>query len=320
MTGSARREDPGPVALHRTVDPQEFLAACAGALAADPVEFNLPATVAHSEASRGVHGSTYLWLEDAGTVRAVCLCYPGEPVSLSGAGAGEAEAFVDALLDDPVVDTEEDRARPPVSDDRGPVGSGSLARGVRGPVDGARAFARRWQERTGQGIDREMAQGVYVCDRLDPPSGVPGSPRQAVPDDVSTAFDRFVAFAAEVGVGPPRRQAVESVVTGGRLWWWEDRDRSPDPVAMGAVTPAPVGVARVGAVHTPPEHRRHGYASALTAHLTARVLAAGHRVMLYTDLDNPTSNGIYAAIGYRRVGDSLALWFDRPAEQGPAGP
>jgi predicted GNAT family acetyltransferase len=31
--------------------------------------------------------------------------------------------------------------------------------------------------------------------------------------------------------------------------------------------------------------------------------------MLYTDLANPTSNGIYAAIGYRRLGETVELAF-----------
>jgi predicted GNAT family acetyltransferase len=31
--------------------------------------------------------------------------------------------------------------------------------------------------------------------------------------------------------------------------------------------------------------------------------------MLYTDLANPTSNAIYQALGYRRVGDSISITF-----------
>jgi predicted GNAT family acetyltransferase len=31
--------------------------------------------------------------------------------------------------------------------------------------------------------------------------------------------------------------------------------------------------------------------------------------MLYTDLANPTSNAIYVAMGYRRVGDAVNIAF-----------
>jgi predicted GNAT family acetyltransferase len=32
--------------------------------------------------------------------------------------------------------------------------------------------------------------------------------------------------------------------------------------------------------------------------------------MLFTDLANPTSNGVYVRLGYRRVGDSVRWRFD----------
>jgi predicted GNAT family acetyltransferase len=75
------------------------------------------------------------------------------------------------------------------------------------------------------------------------------------------------------------------------------------------VTAAFGGVCRVQLVYTPPERRGHGYAAALVAALTAEQLSAGRRCMLYTDLANPTSNGLYRRIGYRWVGESRALVF-----------
>lgn len=35
--------------------------------------------------------------------------------------------------------------------------------------------------------------------------------------------------------------------------------------------------------------------------------------MLYTDLANPTSNGVYARLGFRRVGDASEWLFEGPA-------
>jgi hypothetical protein len=63
-------------------------------------------------------------------------------------------------------------------------------------------------------------------------------------------------------------------------------------------------------VYTPPELRGRGYASALTAHVSAEQLAAGRSFcFLYTDLANPTSNRIYVALGYERVCDSVEYAF-----------
>jgi RimJ/RimL family protein N-acetyltransferase len=54
-----------------------------------------------------------------------------------------------------------------------------------------------------------------------------------------------------------------------------------------------------GPVYTPPAHRRHGYAAAVTANATATALEKGAaQVVLYTDVDNPTSNSVYMSIGY----------------------
>ncbi len=61
----------------------------------------------------------------------------------------------------------------------------------------------------------------------------------------------------------------------------------------------------IGPVYTPPEHREHGYASAVTAAAAAWGLAAGARhVVLFTDLANPVSNSIYPRLGFRPVHDS----------------
>jgi len=89
-------------------------------------------------------------------------------------------------------------------------------------------------------------------------------------------------------------------IRGGGLRVWEDNT----PVSMaGASGPTPNGI-RVGAVYTPPERRRRGYASGLVAALSQEQLDAGKRFcFLYTDLANPTSNKIYQDIGYEAVSD-----------------
>jgi predicted GNAT family acetyltransferase len=60
----------------------------------------------------------------------------------------------------------------------------------------------------------------------------------------------------------------------------------------------------INAVYTPPELRGRGYATGCVASLSARMLDEGRTFcVLYTDLANPTSNAIYARIGYRGIRD-----------------
>jgi uncharacterized protein len=88
---------------------------------------------------------------------------------------------------------------------------------------------------------------------------------------------------------------------------WEN-DRPVSLAGWGGETPNGV---RVGPVYTPPAHRRRGYGSAVTAAVTAERLAAGRRFcFLYTDLANPTSNRIYASLGYEPVCDSVDCAFE----------
>ena len=53
-----------------------------------------------------------------------------------------------------------------------------------------------------------------------------------------------------------------------------------------------------------PAARGRGYATALVAALARALLAAGRRrLFLVTDVANPTSNAIYARIGFRPEND-----------------
>jgi predicted GNAT family acetyltransferase len=83
------------------------------------------------------------------------------------------------------------------------------------------------------------------------------------------------------------------------------------PVALVVHSPEVAGTRRIGPVYTPPALRGRGYATVATAELSQLLLNAGaERCMLFTDLANPTSNKIYASIGYVRFGDWRELRFE----------
>ncbi|WP_420713399.1 GNAT family N-acetyltransferase [Streptomyces sp. NRRL WC-3549] len=90
---------------------------------------------------------------------------------------------------------------------------------------------------------------------------------------------------------------MDDRIAHGGLVLWED---GGVPVSMAGVSRTVAGTARVSVVYTPPEHRGRGYAAAVTAGAgrTAREAGAGE-VLLFADLANPTSNGVYLRIGDR---------------------
>ncbi|MCX7789738.1 MAG: GNAT family N-acetyltransferase, partial [Chloroflexaceae bacterium] len=143
-----------------------------------------------------------------------------------------------------------------------------------------------------------------------PPAPPPGHMRLATEEDRPLLECWFNAFRAEVCPGNARGDSQDTVTR-----WLTSPDRQlylwevDAPVAMAGVAgPTPHGV-RISAVYTPPEHRRHGYASALVAAISQIQLNAGKRCFLYADLNNPTSNHVYQAIGFEPVVDSVELRF-----------
>jgi predicted GNAT family acetyltransferase len=102
----------------------------------------------------------------------------------------------------------------------------------------------------------------------------------------------------------PDEAAMLRRIDGHAVWFWEVDGQ---PVHLTCVNPPTFGVARIGPVFTPVEHRGRGYASAAVAELSQRLLADGTRVFLYTDQANPTSNAVYRSLGYEPVVDMVDL-------------
>lgn len=177
---------------------------------------------------------------------------------------------------------------------------------VEGVPPVAQAFARQWSTLTGRPHREVVSKRLHRLGRFCP-QVAPGAARVAGPDDVDLIANWDTAFDIDVGEPPSnRRPGAEKAVQSRRRWLWEHDDK---PVSMVGHTPTVAGVARVGPVYTPDEQRGHGYASALTTYVTNRLLDHGFDVCLYTDLANPTSNKIYAQIGYQPVADLVRISF-----------
>ena len=106
---------------------------------------------------------------------------------------------------------------------------------------------------------------------------------------------------------PQLDDVAERTIGRGSVYLWIDANAPRATVAYGRVTAT--GCAIYG-VYTPPESRRRGYATAAVATLSKRLLESGRSFCsLYTDLANPTSNSIYAKIGYEPVRDDTQISF-----------
>ncbi len=277
--------------LTRFASAGEFLARAESFLLAHEAANNLILGIcANLTARPGFFGEAPPYLatvEDADrVVMAAILTPPHRPV-LSLVEPGETIADAVALV---ARDLRAERARLP---------------GVMAPSPVSFEFARRWQTISGQAFVPGLKERIYQLDAVRPIQGVPGRLRRATESDRALLRRWIVAFTEE-SMGEeepvePDRWVDGMLSTPNRgLFLWEDGG----PVSMvGFGGPTRHGM-RIGPVYTPPERRRHGYASAATAAVSEWILDGGRRFcFLFTDLANPTSNRIYQAIGYQPVVD-----------------
>ncbi len=193
---------------------------------------------------------------------------------------------------------------PLVRDVRSSVGT---LPGVLGPRQAASAFVRAWCERGTETATLSMSSRIYRAARAAPPSGAAGAMRPSVDTDhdlLTRWLDAFTTEALPEGaVHDTSERELERRRSDPDGGWrlWEVEGRVVSLAGFGSRTPNGI---RVGPVYTPTEFRRKGYASALVGRMTGELLDGGHRFcFLFTDLANPTSNGIYQRIGYEPVTD-----------------
>jgi predicted GNAT family acetyltransferase len=175
-------------------------------------------------------------------------------------------------------------------------------------------FVAAWEQVAGARRRLRMAHGVYAAREARVPSGVPGELREAQPSDQQLVLRWLRAFQEEALPGESARDDLDRVVErrlaspSGGFALWEVDSRPVSLCGYAGLTPHGI---RIGPVYTPAELRRHGYASALTAHVTKRLLDGGRDYcFLFTDLANPTSNKIYMDVGYELVCEAADYAFD----------
>jgi ribosomal protein S18 acetylase RimI-like enzyme len=273
------------VSLLLTDDPHEVDRLASAWLTAHAVDANVTATILAGEVSGRRHYDDQSWVvarDGAGEVVGVLVQTAPHPARIPTVAPAVAEAAARAWH-----------------------AHGRRLPGAAGPVEAGEAFVRCWQQLTGVRVDVLVREGLHVLDRLEPPQGVTGTVRRAGPADSDLVLRWLHDFRAEALPDHPMvtAEVVAGNIQDGVYLIWEDAGQ---PVSLAGWRTA-MGVGRVGPVYTPPEHRRRGYAAAVTAAATELVLDAGAKATLYTDLANPTSNGVYRRLGYRLV-DELTDW------------
>ena len=138
-----------------------------------------------------------------------------------------------------------------------------------------------------------------------------GEVRMAVAADFEVIYDYSKHFIAETGLSEFNLEViVRDTLSKGRYFVLSIDNAI---VSFGGHTDFQffdeITIARVGPIFTPKEHRKNGYASAVTSAITDRLIASGALPTLYTQATNPTSNKIYQELGYTLVAENRHIVF-----------
>ncbi|MEU9145460.1 GNAT family N-acetyltransferase [Streptomyces sp. NPDC048349] len=267
-----------------TSDLAAYLAAAGPAVAAQPVSNTLLLTVADALERRGPHAFGPAepffgwWTGPDGAVAAGLLCTPPHPLQLGAVPAEAVRALADALAAEPLL-------------------AGLHGLNARRPD--AELLARAWGRPTRMTEETRL----YRLGELVAPDPAPaGRARVATGADLPLLLEWITAFHEELHDPSPASEAAlrDRISYGGFLLW----EHAGAPVSLASFS-RPIGsTARVGPVYTPPQLRGRGYAAGATHAASEAAYAAGaSQVLLFTDLANPTSNGIYLRLGYIPVED-----------------
>lgn len=268
-----------------TSDLTAYLAAAGPAVAAEPVVNTALLTVADALQRRGLEAFGQdaapffgWWTGPDGAVAGGLLCTPPFPLLLGALPAEAVRALGAALATEPLL-----------------AGVG----GFNARKADAQALAGAWGKPAAVAEETRL----YRLAGLVAPDPAPsGRARLAAEADLPLLMDWSAAFRRDAGVpGAPSEAGLRDRLAYGGLLLWE---RAGAPVSMAGFTRPIAAVSRVGSVYTPPELRGRGYAAGVTHAVSEAAYAAGAcEVLLFTDLANPTSNGIYRRLGYTPVED-----------------
>lgn len=251
---------------------------------AERVERNVQASLlVHARAGR-LAGSTplFAWDTSGGRIRFFAMRTPPWPLLVSELAPADAESLGEQWI-------AADPALP----------------GVTGVPESARAVASSWRQATaGHSFCRAREALHVLLEVIDPATPPAGALRPARAEDRELLIGWERAFVTDANIIPSAGEEAERTVdrrlAAGAQYLWDD----DGPASTLALSPEIAGTVRIGPVYTPPERRNRGYASAAVARASHNALARGARqCMLLTDLANPTSNKIYAALGFRHCGD-----------------
>ena len=274
--------------LHETNDVDEYAARVIAFLELEPVTRNVLLTVigqVRSAWPAWTGPPSFWWVTRAGEVAGAASWTPSFPLLVSTMPAESTAQVAQSAL-----------ARA--------AHVGVPLSGVTGPRETAALIASALARQTGRAVVERLRMVVHDLPEIHDVPRPPGGTRLANADDASLIASWLQAFnqEAHAGFGANIEGTTHAAIDAQRVWLWI---HDGAPRSTTTLQRAAGGVARIGAVYTPPGERGLGYARRLVYEVSAAALGMPgiHTCTLNTDASNPVSNAIYRQIGYVPVAE-----------------
>ncbi|KAI8800427.1 hypothetical protein BJ742DRAFT_72053 [Cladochytrium replicatum] len=200
--------------------------------------------------------------------------------------------------------------------------------GVDGNVAACKEFCKRWSELTGRPHKILLQDTVMLVDRegfddacrnVKFNGGVDESWTDEKLVEVVAMF--VVDFQTEAIPGekasvPNKQRLLKQLSEKKVVVWFSDGDgeaeRTPVAYCNWRTAFEKGGIARIGPVYTPLEHRGKGYATGVVAEGTRRALEIGGAgsVMLFVENNNGAARRVYGKLGYKEVDQDVWMRFE----------
>lgn len=282
------------MAIELLTSARDFLSRTLALRTADPFRTNILGSVATSVADGSLTYDDYLWwiaTNELGQVVGAAMRTAPHGMVLSPMSSHAISELALAV-------SKHDDALPSVS----------------GPTSVVVDFIENYRKTLSAGSQRRSALEeehlLYALTELSMP-WVGGKMNTATQEDFGFLLDWYRNFGDDTGVFMPNPEgSIRAGLGRGSYRFWVVGEERVSMAGHAPLVDTPDGkIARIGPVYTPPEHRRNGYAGALTAAVSRELLDFGARVMLYTDAENPTSNSIYRKIGFEMISQNVLYTF-----------
>ncbi|MHA1521548.1 MAG: GNAT family N-acetyltransferase [Promethearchaeota archaeon] len=181
--------------------------------------------------------------------------------------------------------------------------------GVLGFKEGAKKCAQKWKELTQIPFHLDMHERIYELLEVNPRTLGNHEFRQVTISelDLIVKWSRAMQLEAVGRKLEEDDETMKAELLKNDVWktfYVLSESKSNGLLTMAKKSGTTPTGQIVNYVYTPPELRRNGYATECVAKLSQMILDEGKlRCLLFTDLDNPTSNKIYQNIGYVPVVD-----------------